>query len=33
MVLEADFDPSVGGGEIGMVPSGLGQMTNRVDHH
>src|SRR3984893_6502436 len=33
MVLEADFDPSVRGGEIRMVPSGLGQMTYRVDHH
>ena len=33
MVLQAHLDPCIGGGDVGMVPSGLGEMTDRVDHH
>jgi hypothetical protein len=33
MVLKPDFDPSVGGGYVGMVPGSLGKMSDRVDHH
>src|ERR1700735_3248911 len=33
VILQPDFDPGVGCGDIRMVPSGFGKMTNSVDHH
>ena len=33
MILEPDFDPSIRGGKIGVMPSRLGKMADRVDHH
>jgi len=33
MILEPDFDPSIRGGKIGMMPSRLRKMTDRIDHH
>src|SRR5271156_5686094 len=33
MVLQLHLDPSVGRGDIGMMPGGLREVADRVDHH
>src|SRR5689334_11205376 len=33
VVHQPDLDPGIGGGEVGMVPGGLGEVTDGVDHH
>src|SRR6201999_2651112 len=33
VVLQAHLDPGIGGGDVGMVPGGLGEMADGVDHH
>src|SRR5579872_6560961 len=31
--LQLDLDPRIGSGDIRMMPGGLGEMADRVDHH
>src|SRR5215510_11070679 len=33
MVLEADFHPRIGRRDVGVMPRGLGEMADRIDHH
>src|SRR5689334_23684235 len=33
MVLQANLNPGIGGGEIGMVPGRLGEVAYRIDDH